>query len=330
MRFIKLFTVIGFSILTVSAKAQEKGLTKLRIGWQVPWATQGQIVQIWKHTDILKKHGIEAEFVGRTYGPQLNEAALAGELDVILTADQPAAALFSKDKGWVGVSRLMYNRTLTYVPPHSKIKDVKGLKGKVIGLPVGAAAERVTVAALQKNGLDPKKDVKIINLGILEQGPLISQGAKELTWGNFDAMSGFDPAPAIFESKGWIRVLDIGKVVSMVLMNKTFLEANPGVAKKLNTALIDAYDYYRQNQSTANTWFMKEAQLKEANQKACELAASIEPNLKAKSRSDIRVSFNEDDFSVIQSAADFLQPQLKKRVDMKTFVNNKYTESLTK
>jgi len=72
-------------------------LTKIRVGWQVPWATQGQLVQILKHTDILKQNGLEAEFVGRTYGPVLNEIALANGIDVVLTADQPAAALFSKN-----------------------------------------------------------------------------------------------------------------------------------------------------------------------------------------------------------------------------------------
>jgi ABC-type nitrate/sulfonate/bicarbonate transport system substrate-binding protein len=110
-------------------------LTKIRIGWQVPWATQGQLVQILKHTDILKQNGLTATFVGRTYGPVLNEIALAGDIDVVFTADQPAAALFSKEKGWIGIGRLMYNRTLTYVPPNSPIQKIKGLRGKTMAKP---------------------------------------------------------------------------------------------------------------------------------------------------------------------------------------------------
>jgi ABC-type nitrate/sulfonate/bicarbonate transport system substrate-binding protein len=298
--------------------------TKIRIGWQVPWATQGQIVQIWKHTDILKKNGLEGEFIGKTFGPQLNEIALAGGLDVILTADQPAATLFSKDKGWVGVGRLMYNRTSTYVPPKSPVKTMKDLKGKTIGIPVGAAAERVTLAALKRAGLDPKKDVHIVNLGIQEQGPLVKGGADGASWAQFDALSGFDPIPAIFESKGWVKVLDVGKVVSLVVMNQDFLNKNKGVGERVMKALAEAYDHYRQNPEQANIWFMEEAGLKEADQKTCDLAASLEPNLKAKKASDIRVSFTEDDFKALQSAADFLEPQLKKHVDMRKYVSNKY------
>jgi len=308
--------------------AQSAAPVKIRVGWQVPWATQGQLVQIWKRTDILKKNGLEAEFIGKTYGPMLNEVALAGGLDVILTADQPAAALFSKDKGWAGIGRLMYNRTLTYVPPKSGINSIKELKGKTIGIPIGAAAQRVTVAALKREGLDPKKDVKIINLGIQEQGPLVMGGTNKKTWGQFDALSGFDPTPAIFEAKGWVKVLDVGKVVALVLMNEEFIAKNPGVATKVMQALVDAYDHYRQNTEQANAWFMEEAQLKEADQKTCNIAASIEPNLKAKMRAEIRVSFNEDDFAMMQSAADFLEPQLKKRVDMSKHVSNKYVSGL--
>lgn len=320
-----LTTLCMAALLVVAVgKAPAGELAKVRIGWQVPWATQGQLVQILKHTDILAKNGLEAEFVGRTYGPVLNEIALAGEIDVVLTADQPAAALFSKDKGWLGIGRLMYNRTLTYVPPKSPANNLADLKGKTIGIPIGAAAERITVAALKKAGLDPTKDVKIVNLGIQEQGPLVLGKKDAATWGSIDALSGFDPTPAIFEANGLIRVLDTGKVCSLVLMNEGFINQHPGVAQKLMQALFDAYDYYRQNGEQANAWFMEEAGLKDSSQEACNVAASIEPNVSAASRADIRVTFTEDDFTIMQQGADFMAPKIKKNIDMRQFVSNSY------
>ena len=320
---IALLYMIAMATLTITQAAAGE-LTKIRIGWQIPWATQGQLVQILKHTDILAKNGLEAEFVGRTYGPMLNEIALAGEIDVVLTADQPAAALFSKDKGWLGIGRLMYNRTLTYVPPKSPVSTLAELKGKTIGIPMGAAAERITVAALKKAGLDPQKDVKIINLDIMEQGPLVLGKTDAASWGSVDALSGFDPTPAIFESKGLIKVLDVGKVCSLVLMNQDFINTHPGAANRLMQAMFDAYDYYRQNIEQANTWFMAEAGLKDANQEACNVAASIEPNVQAKSREEIRVTFTEEDFVIMAQAAEFMAPKIKKQVDMRKFVTNDY------
>jgi len=306
-----------------------ESLTKIRIGWQIPWATQGQIVQILKHTDILKKNGLEAEFIGRTYGPVLNEIALADGIDVVLTADQPAAALFSKNKGWIGIGRLMYNRTLTYVPLKSPIMSIKELKGKTIGIPIGAAAERITIEALKRDGLLPEKDVEIINVGIMEQSPLVVKGGQDASeWGKIDALSGFDPIPAIFQSKELVRVLDIGKVCSLVIMNQDFISSHPDVAKNMMQSIFDAYDYYRQHIEQANQWFIEEAQLKDADNESCDIAASIEPNVWAKERKDIRVIFIDEDYEIMQRGADFLQDKLGKKVDMREFVTNQYVEGV--
>jgi hypothetical protein len=68
----------------------------IRLGWQVPWATQGQLVMGLKHTNIASLLGLELTYVGFAYGAPLNQAALAGEVDVLLTADQPALLLLGK------------------------------------------------------------------------------------------------------------------------------------------------------------------------------------------------------------------------------------------
>jgi len=323
-----IFLVVFFLCFLETDGACAGKLTKVRIGWQIPWATQGQIVQILKHTDILRENDLIASFIGRTYGPVLNEIALSGGLDVVLTADQPASALFSKKKGWRGIGRLMYNRTLTYVPLNSPVKKIEDLKGKTIGIPIGAAAERITVEALIRAGINPKKDLKIINLGIREQGPLVIKGRNSTSWGSVDALSGFDPTPAIFESKGLIKVLDVGKVCSLVLMNQKFINHNPNIANHFMQSIYDAYDYYRQNRKQANEWFIKEAKLKDANYRACDIAASIEPNVWAKSRKEIRVSFTKDDFQIMQKGANFIAHRLRRKINMRDYVSNEYVKDL--
>src|SRR4030043_148113 len=117
---------------------QESNLTKIRIGWQTPWATQGQLTQTLKHTQILQNNGLQAEFKGFSSGAPLNEAALAGEVDIIFTGDQPAATLLAKSDDWVIIGRLMYNRVSLYVPSNSPIKSVADLNGKTVAMPFGA------------------------------------------------------------------------------------------------------------------------------------------------------------------------------------------------
>lgn len=324
-------TFVFFAIVGQDVAAEPA--VKISLGWQVPWAIQGQIVQILKHTNILEKNGIKCEFIGRTYGPELNEIALAGQVDVILTADQPAATLFSKfskDKGWIGIGRLMNNRTTTAVAPgNTLIRNLTDLKGKKIGVPIGAAAERVTAEALQEKNLDPKKDVTFINIGIQEQGALVQRYGKDAkNWGDIAALSSFDPLPAILESQGLIKVIHEGKVVSMVLMSKSYIEKNPTAPVKLMQSLKDAYDFYRQNISQANEWFMKEAGLKDIDQKACDIAAKIEPNIWVKKRSDIRVTFSEEDFQIMQRGADFIAPMIRKQINMADYVTNEYAKQV--
>ena len=102
--------------------------TPIRIGWQTSWATQGQLVSVLVHTDILEKNGFVGEFKGFAYGAPLNEGALAGAVDALFTADQPALSLAAKVPAWGIVGRLMYNRVGLFVPSTSPVKSAKDLK----------------------------------------------------------------------------------------------------------------------------------------------------------------------------------------------------------
>jgi sulfonate transport system substrate-binding protein len=299
-------------------------LSSIRIGWQIPWATEGQLTQVLKKTELLKENGLQGDFKGFSYGGPLNEAALAGEVDVVFTADQPAAILLAKDPNWTIVSRLMYNRVSLYVPPNSEIQSVEDLKGKTVAMPFGAAAQRMALQEQKAAGLDPQTDVNNINLGIYEQSDLVND-VQAKKWGKIDALAGFDPTPAIFEEKGLVKNLAVGKVVSVILVSNDYLENNPQAVRGFLSAFHSSYDYYRTNVEQANLWFTEEASL-DITSNALFIAADIEPNLKVESKDQIRLTFNEDDFRIMQEAADFIydQKMIDKQVTMKDFVNLTY------
>lgn len=323
---ILIFLTGGCSLLEKSAPEapEEKKAAKIRIGWQIPWATEGQLTQVLKNTDLLKNNNLEGDFKGFSYGGPLNEAALAGEVDVLFTADQPAATLLAKNPNWTIIGRLMYNRVSLYVPVKSSIKEIKDLKGKTVAMPFGAAAQRMALKVEEEAGLDAVKDVNNINLGIYEQSDLVRDPEAE-KWGSVDAMAGFDPTPAIFEDKGLVRNLHVGRVVSVIMMSNKFIEENPEAPKNFLLAFRDAYDYYRQNTSQANEWFVQEAKL-DISPKALEISASVEPNLFVKTKDEIRLDFNDDDYAIMQEAADFLfkQKMIDKEIKMKNFINMDY------
>ncbi len=319
--------IAGFTaIYTRNTETEKTNNINMKIGWQTPWAVQGQLTQILKHTDILGNENISAEFKGFTFGAPLNEAALSGHVDVIFTADQPAATLLSKSSDWEIIGRLMYNRVSVYVPPQSPIKTAADLRGMTVAMPFGAAAQRYAYKIQQDSGLNPATDVNNINLDILEQASLVND-KNAVKWGNIDALAGFDPTPAIFEEKGLSRNIGVGHVVSVILMSKSYIASNPDAPEKFLKAFESSYAYYKNNQAQADDWFIKESKL-QLSPKALQLSASLEPNLKKDN--EIRISFNDSDYKIMQEAANFLYSQklINKQVNMKEHVNLNYLNKI--
>ncbi len=309
------------SACTGQSVEEPAALTPIRIGWQTPWATQGQITQVLAHTNVLALNGLQAEFKGFSYGGPLNEAALAGEVDVLFTADQPAATLLARDPNWVIIGRLMYNRVAIYVPPDSPIQTLADLQGKRVAMPFGAAAQRDALKAIQEAGLDPAVDIQSINLDILEQAAIVQAG-DGASWGEIDALVGFDPTPAIFEQAGLARMLHVGEVVSLVVMSQTYIDQHPNAPEQFMHAFTEAYYYYATHQTEANAWFQEASQLT-FDPSVLDLAASVEPNVQAASIDEVRVTLNEADLQIMEEAADFILTQglIQQAVDIRAHVD---------
>jgi ABC-type nitrate/sulfonate/bicarbonate transport system substrate-binding protein len=282
-----------------AADAKKSGGTPIRIGWQETWATQGQLAVILQQSDILKGLGFAPEFVGFSYGAPLNEGALAGEIDVLFTADQPAIALCNRDNTWGMIGRLMYNRVGTFVPPDSDVKSILDLKGKTIAIPFGAAAHRETLQAVKSAGLDTNTDINVVNMGIKEVAVL----AKSKKWDTVHAGSAWDPVFAQLESSGLVRTVAQGLVTSVVVMDDDFVKTNPGADAKFMDAMSKAYQQYKADTGKANQAFKTASNLN-FSLEALDLAASVEPNLDADNA--ITVTLSGDDKANIQKAADFM------------------------
>jgi ABC-type nitrate/sulfonate/bicarbonate transport system substrate-binding protein len=313
--------VLGaFAVAGPTAVATD--LPPVRIGWQVPWATQGQIVQSLKRTNVLELNGLRAAFKGFSYGGPLNEAALGGEVDVIFTADQPAAILLSRGAAWKIVARMMYNRVALYVPPDSAIKSVAELRGKTVAMPFGAAAQREALRAMTTSGLDPARDLRVINLDIYEQSGIV-RGGTRTSWGQIDAMAGFDPVPAMFEEEGRARMLHVGQVVSLLLVSEDLARRRPADVRAFLRSFLGAYWYYATNRDLADRWFQDESRLTFAPGVLAR-AAAVEPNTRVTRPDQLDVWLTEDHLARIQEGADFIfrqrlttvQVSMRRHVDL--------------
>lgn len=321
LTFVMLALIAGVMLTACSNGGSQAELDKIRIGWQTLWATQGQVVKSLEHTNILAMNGLEATYVGVDYGPKLNPLALAGGVDVILTADQPAAALLASGGEWTIIGRLMYNSTRVYVPTDSQIESMADLMGGTVAGPTGAAAERITAEGIELAGLDPL-GVNWITLEMPAQSGIILQGNN---WPS-DAMYGFDPAAANFVYQGLARELYAGHVVSVVVMSNDYLENHPKAAYNFAKSFIQAWHYYATHQEQANAWFKDESRIP-FDVEVLDMAALVEPNINAQSINDLRPFFSADDLAVLQSAAKFVSERADKPlITMSDFIDQSIME----
>ncbi|MDJ0631450.1 MAG: hypothetical protein QNJ44_24575 [Rhodobacter sp.] len=287
---------------TMQTQAEER---KVRVGWQIPWATQGQIVQALKHTNILNEVNLTAEFVGFSYGGPLNRAALAGEVDILLTADQPATVLLSKGKGFKIVSRMMYNRVCLYVPPASGVSELTDLSGGVIMGPIGAAAERVAMSTLAEAGV-AANDLTVGQLDMSQQNSIVRTSDPEAeVWSNTNGFFGFDPLPAIWQAEGLVRIVSCGKVVSVVVASEEMLTTRREELEDFLTGFVLAWDQFRQDHARFGQLFLDEASM-DAPLGVLDEVASIEPNYDAASIEALSLTLSDADILVIEEAQSFL------------------------
>lgn len=277
----------------------------LRVGWQTPWATQGQLVTVLKKTNIAKLAGIDMTFLPFSYGAPLNRAAMAEEVDVLFTADQPAMTLLARTDKFRVVSRFMYNRVCVYVPPTSTIRQFSDLRDGVLMGPSGAAAERYALSALSTAGVDTQK----IRRGSLDMGAQLAMAkanAGKSRWPSADAFYGFDPIPAKLEHEGLARMVGCGKVLGVIVARASLLQGER--KEQLNRflrAVHLAWTYYASNPALANEWYLQESGL-QLDPKVLDHAAAVEPNRHVSSSFHVSLQLSSEDIDMLEAARQFL------------------------
>jgi ABC-type nitrate/sulfonate/bicarbonate transport system substrate-binding protein len=296
--------VVGLTVIATSCdKKETTSFPTIEIGWQVAWATQGQIAMALQRTTALETMRLKGDFKSFTYGAPMSEVALAGQLDVAFVGDQPAVSLLSRSTDWKIVARLMDFRVAIVVSPASSIQTVADLKGKTLGIPFGASTHRVALEMLKEAGLDPDKDLKIINIDILEQSDVV-KAAAGCPWPKVDAFASWDHHIALYEKQGYARILKSGTALGVVIMSQKFIESKPKEAAKFLAAFKLAYLYYATHQEEVDRWFAEAAGGK-FDVSILKTVAEVESNMKAPDLSHVRIDIGTRQITTLQQAADF-------------------------
>lgn len=134
---------------------------------RVAWAGGASNAAVWivQEKGLLKKQGVNAEFISVNASPMALQAMIAGEVDVIVTSVTTLV-----NSRLTGADVVMILSIVPTFPAHiitqKNLTDIKQLKGKTGG--VGRAGTTTEIGmrlGLSRLGIDPNSDVKLIPVG---------------------------------------------------------------------------------------------------------------------------------------------------------------------
>lgn len=130
---------------------------------------------------------------------------------------------------------------MVVVPPNSPITELPELKDKKVSASVGSAGHGTLVRALRNDGLDPAKDVEVLN-----QQPQV--GASALESGQVQALSQFVAWPGLLVFQKKAKLLYDGAELNVptfhgVVVRRDYAKQHPEVLDAFLQAQLDATDF---------------------------------------------------------------------------------------
>jgi NitT/TauT family transport system substrate-binding protein len=172
--------LLGLLILSIAAAlfaAPIRAQERLTVLYPSP-AGSWMIPVIAKEAKYFEKEGLSLEYV-RVGGSTRIVAALLGGSAQIIHAGEPAVIPAVQRGADVVIIAAFCNAAQHRLIVRPEIKDVKDLKGKPVGITTfGSTSDYILRFALQKYGLDPNKDVSIMQTGGQPEGLAAMQAGK--------------------------------------------------------------------------------------------------------------------------------------------------------
>ena len=252
-------------------------------------AISGSQAVLWVVQDagIFRKHGMETQILFITGGPTAIASLVSGDVQFAIFAG-PAAVTAN-----LGGSDVVLLMTFLNTLEHSffsspTIKKPTDLKGKKFGINrYGAADDYGLRLALRKWGLDPEKDVTILQLGgqparlAALQGGHIDATLLQLPWVVKAKQAGFNE----FASLADMRFDYLG---TSLVTTRALIQKNENLVRRFMRAFVEGIHFYKTNKEASIRSIAKFAKLQDPvaleetyNTYAIKLMARLPyPNLK--------------------------------------------------
>ena len=246
---------ILFFLVFLTASLVSLGSASAQERLRVAWAGGASNATVWIVQDkgLMKRQGVNAEFISVNASPMALQAMLAGELDVIVTSVTTLV-----NARLTGADAVMLLSIVPTFPAHivaqKSVTDIKQLKGKIGGLGrAGTTTEIGMRLGLSRLGLDPNVDVKLVPVGATADAlAALSKGVVQ-----FAIL--VEPFVREAEKFGYKSLVDIGALNipfhwNGVLTREATIRTKGPVIAKFTRAMIEAiHSFKRDKESTLKT-----------------------------------------------------------------------------
>ena len=218
------------------------------------WKTAQTITPFFYQDFLPADHQVEISPF--TNPGDMKTALLAGSLDMCGTTLVTAITALSKGEPVVVVSGLSNKCSALVVSNGANIESEADLRGKKIAYVPGTMHHLLLLEVLNRNGLDPQKDVELIRIDFFDMCQALAQGT-------VDAFYSGEPYPSIAVAEGYGKILaypeddGFGIINSAMMTTRDMVENNPELIQELVTAHVQATEFIN---SDRQAWFDKSAE----------------------------------------------------------------------
>ncbi len=229
--------------------AQAKPLIKIVAGYG---STDGAVAPLWfaKETKLFEKRGLDVVLVGMGTGSVSLRALIAKDLEIASLSGSGLVQAALQGADTVIISAAI-NGFIFKVFGAPDINSPTQLKGKKLGVSrYGATSDFAVRLALKKWGLNPDRDVSILQIGT-GQDTLRAMQTKMLDAGVLSGTASLIARKAGFRELGDLADLGLHYPMAPIGTTKSYLQKNEGLVKEFMLAYIEAIHDFKRNKEVA-------------------------------------------------------------------------------
>jgi ABC-type nitrate/sulfonate/bicarbonate transport system substrate-binding protein len=210
-------------------------------------AISGAVAPIWIAKDLgfFDKNGLDVDLVLIQSGPRSVSTLLSGEMPIINTgANSAVAANLGGTKEPVVIATF-YNSLIFSVVGKPDIRNIAGLRGKVLGVTqLGSLSDFTARLVLAQAGLVPQHDVTVLPTGDYN-GMVVS-----MSKGLIDAGVISPPSTLKARKLGFREILDVGAsgieyAGTSIATTRSHVRESPEILRRMAKALVEAIHLFK-------------------------------------------------------------------------------------